>query len=92
MLTQSLKVPILFARARLVFVLSHSLYILGFLFQVGIFFLLKLKQRIKWLVLFILEWLRNSFAQDGGKAATMFIITRKVLHKLSSGNSYKQNY
>ena len=36
---------------------------------------------------------RNSFAQDGGKATTMFIITRKVLLKnFSSGNSYKQNY
>ena len=30
----------------------------------------------------ILEWPRNSFAQDGGKATTMFIIARKVLLKL----------
>ena len=30
----------------------------------------------------VLEWPRNSLAQDGGKATTMFIIARKVLLKL----------
>ena len=30
----------------------------------------------------ILEWQRNTFAQDGGKATTMFIIARNVLLKL----------
>ena len=36
----------------------------------------------------ILEWPRNSLAQDGGKATTRLIIARKVLVIFSSGNSY----